>query len=582
MEILPKNKQNNDGYIGYGPGEIYGVQNAMAYYHFKDGFLDTFEMVLSPKNDDAEIGNQDYERIDSLLQSKYGTPLGNNSGTADQLKGPKFSAFIDWLSENKSQFVSDQSDPNYKYNEWLIALQNGKVKIEHVYQRIDLALQGISIKVTVHFIECTFFPKEQIEDTIGITEQQPTTIPENTPSLAIATVAPSPTPSLVTATVAPSPTPSILGKGVPIKNGVNIRDAASENGKKIGRLTQKDTVEVLGETTDEKGSKWYQIQQKDGTVGFVSSKLLNVQPSSSTVSTPTAESEAQNTVSVSAETQSEDTIRVARGKTFKIPVQPTSGKSKTKLTWTTTDKSIATVSNGTITGRSAGQCIITSETADGIKTNYNVTCYEAVSSITFEKNSIAVSESYLSEGGVFNNKKCSTYQVVPTVKPKTATDKSLVWSSSDPSIATVTQEGLITGISEGNCTITATATDGSGKKATIKVTVEPRIGVSAETFTREGYFGIYNEFAITFKNLNKKRTVTQIEFIVTIDKGRSTEESMSCVATKRIQPKNKKQDGWWRSSRVNYMRSAEVTLMSITYSDGTYEFFLDHPIIGKF
>ena len=60
--------------------------------------------------------------------------------------------------------------------------------------------------------------------------------------------------------------------------------------------------------------------------------------------------------------------------------------------------------------------------------------------------------------------KGGTYQFTSKVLPAKATNKTLKWTSSNPKVATVDQNGKVTGISEGTVTITATATDGSGKK----------------------------------------------------------------------------------------------------------------------
>ena len=58
-----------------------------------------------------------------------------------------------------------------------------------------------------------------------------------------------------------------------------------------------------------------------------------------------------------------------------------------------------------------------------------------------------------------------------TVKPDDATDKTVTWSTSDASIATVDASGKVTAVKEGTATITAKAGE---KSATCKVTVEAK------------------------------------------------------------------------------------------------------------
>ena len=67
--------------------------------------------------------------------------------------------------------------------------------------------------------------------------------------------------------------------------------------------------------------------------------------------------------------------------------------------------------------------------------------------------------------------KGGTYQFTSKVLPANATNKTLKWTSSNPKVATVDQNGKVTGISEGRVTITAEATDGSGKKDSAPMSV---------------------------------------------------------------------------------------------------------------
>lgn len=67
-----------------------------------------------------------------------------------------------------------------------------------------------------------------------------------------------------------------------------------------------------------------------------------------------------------------------------------------------------------------------------------------------------------------------TVQLTETVLPSDATDKSVSWSSSNSSIASVSSGGLVSAIAAGTSTITVTTTDG-GYTATCAVTVTPAI-----------------------------------------------------------------------------------------------------------
>ena len=66
----------------------------------------------------------------------------------------------------------------------------------------------------------------------------------------------------------------------------------------------------------------------------------------------------------------------------------------------------------------------------------------------------------------------ATKQASVTVVPDNATDKTVTWSSADNTIATVDNNGLITGVKEGTVSLSVTSSDGK-VVSTIAVTVSP-------------------------------------------------------------------------------------------------------------
>ena len=68
-----------------------------------------------------------------------------------------------------------------------------------------------------------------------------------------------------------------------------------------------------------------------------------------------------------------------------------------------------------------------------------------------------------------------TLSLTATVMPDDATDKSISWSSSKPSVATVDANGKVTAVAPGTATITATANDGSGVSALCEIIVKKKL-----------------------------------------------------------------------------------------------------------
>ncbi|MBR1487453.1 MAG: Ig-like domain-containing protein, partial [Bacteroidales bacterium] len=79
--------------------------------------------------------------------------------------------------------------------------------------------------------------------------------------------------------------------------------------------------------------------------------------------------------------------------------------------------------------------------------------------------------------------KDATAQLTATVLPESATNPAVTWSSSDETIATVSDDGLVTGIKAGTATITVTTVDGN-KTASCLVMV--RKGINGHVFVEMG------------------------------------------------------------------------------------------------
>ena len=132
------------------------------------------------------------------------------------------------------------------------------------------------------------------------------------------------------------------------------------------------------------------------------------------------------------------------------------------LTYTSSNKSIATVNNeGVVTAVGNGNCIITATCGDISKT-----CNISVSGIS---TTVAVTGVKLDKSTASVNVG-ETITLVETVEPSNATNQNVVWSSDAENIAKV-ENGVVTGIAEGTASI-GVATEEGRFSATCNVTVK--------------------------------------------------------------------------------------------------------------
>ena len=178
--------------------------------------------------------------------------------------------------------------------------------------------------------------------------------------------------------------------------------------------------------------------------------------------------------SVTGVTLNETALSLKPGSTATLvaTVSPESAKDKS-LTWSSSDESIVTVDeNGKIKAIKEGKATITVTTKDGN--------HKATVTITVSKEDIKVTGVSFGNNAL-NLATGSSMTLKPTISPSDATNKGLTWKSSDSSVVSVNDKGVITGKKEGKATITVTTKDG-GYTATITVTVkdEPVTGVKIQ------------------------------------------------------------------------------------------------------
>lgn len=173
-----------------------------------------------------------------------------------------------------------------------------------------------------------------------------------------------------------------------------------------------------------------------------------------TVTAPPAPIEVES-ISMKAAT----TIGIGSSETLVVTYYPEDANTGKALTWKSDDTSIATVdANGKVTGVAAGKTTITATTANGKSATCVVTVQAiAVTGVSLDKTSATI-------------KIGSSTTLKATVTPDNATNKEVTWSSSDATIAAVTN-GTVSGLKEGTATITVTTKDG-GYKAQCTVTVQ--------------------------------------------------------------------------------------------------------------
>ena len=242
-------------------------------------------------------------------------------------------------------------------------------------------------------------------------------------------------------------------------------------------LTEGETATLVAtvapDDATEKSVTWSTSNDKAATVDN-NGKVTAVAAGSAVITVTTADGGKTATCEVTVEAAVVAVTGVSLDKTtaemlvggddlqLVATVAPADATNK-EVEWSTSNSKIATVDEtGKVTAVAAGSVTITATTKDGGKTaSCTITVTVPVSGVTLDATTKTVVEG-------------DQFDLVATVAPDNATDKTVTWSSDNETVAIVNGSGTVTAKVQGEANITVTTTDGS-KTATCKVTVEKKI-----------------------------------------------------------------------------------------------------------
>lgn len=164
------------------------------------------------------------------------------------------------------------------------------------------------------------------------------------------------------------------------------------------------------------------------------------------------------------------TLYTGQTETLSAQVKPDDA-TDTRLTWSSSDKTVATVANGLVTALKAGSTQIRVTSFEGgFQDVCNLTVKQHATGLDLSASTLTI---YLGQ----------TVTMTATVLPSDASDKSVTWTSSNSDIVSVTQNGSVTANAMGEAEITATSNDGGFSKSCKVTVIEPLVPATSLTLT---------------------------------------------------------------------------------------------------
>lgn len=166
-------------------------------------------------------------------------------------------------------------------------------------------------------------------------------------------------------------------------------------------------------------------------------------------------------VAVTSVTLDAASMELLEGESYTLTatISPSNADNQ-KIIWASSNVSVVSVKEGVVTALKAGKATITAKSDDGGKT---ATCEITVNAKVYPVENVSLNRTSveLTEG--------EEITLTATVKPDNATNKSVTWSSSDPSVAEVV-DGKVAALAPGSATVTVKTDDG-GMVATCAIKI---------------------------------------------------------------------------------------------------------------
>lgn len=254
------------------------------------------------------------------------------------------------------------------------------------------------------------------------------------------------------------------------------------------------------------------------------------------------------------------TLNIGKEKTLSVTYEPSYATNK-KVTWHSSDKSVATVSSsGKIKAVGKGTATITVKSSDGGFTDTcKVTVVKPVTSVSLSKES-----AQLTMG------KKESVKLSANIKPSDATLKTVQWTTSNKKVATVSKMGMVTAVGPGTAYITVTTTDG-GYTDKCKITViQPLKGLKFKNSKETFYVGKEAKISLVYtpSNASNKNCTwkSSDKSVATVDsEGRVKAVSVgTCTITAKS-----KDGGYTATCKLTVTKKVYPTSVKLNYSRKT-------------